>query len=288
MSTVDTQEFDRVKSLLSLSPPKRDVFERLVAAIGARGDVAIAVSGSLSSGEVDDYSDLDLELVVGKNQIAEVTEWMVPLVSAHGRLLARFPATHLGLPDLWIFFLEWQDTVVKVDVWVLTAADLARFVSGARVIVAGEVRAANGGGETGESTAKQPDFADLQNKFCGWMWFTCIKIARAELAEATESLEVMRSRALLPCLHYVHSTPYEGYRKLEKRLPAQLVKRLYSTYPKELSPGGVLHALRELTRLFEDTQAEMVGAVESGLRSANLTRMTALVDSWARGFMRCG
>jgi hypothetical protein len=243
-----------------------------------RTDIAVAVSGSLASGKLDGYSDLDLDVLVRDDtQLPEVTDWMRKRVSGLGLLLTSFPATHLGLRDLWIFFFEHGGAVEKADVWMVTPETFG-LVAGARVVY--DPSSLLAGGER-PAPPMTPDFEDLYHKFCGWIWFTCVKIARGEYFEAASSLETMRSHALLPGMHLVHGLPYEGYRKLEARLPAPLVAELAATYPRELTAPALVRALLALTALFERVQAEAAARLPKDHRTARLDRMRELAESFA-------
>jgi predicted nucleotidyltransferase len=241
----------RVRRNLAAHPLLARTFERLYEVLAGREDIAILASGSLAKGTMDRLSDIDLELVVAPgSDIGEVRALVEAALSSIGRPLCRFAADHLGLQDLIVSFHEIDGTVVKIDVWVMTPAGLA-FIPTAIVLRDPRGIAAQRPAPEGPPP---PDHADLSSKFCGWMWFTHVKIARGHFLEALESIEIMRSHALLPLLHAAEDLPREGYRLLEQRLSPARLAHLYRTYATNIDRTELYRAMDELALLFESLQ----------------------------------
>lgn len=249
---------DRVRAHLAPHPHLAEAFERLFAALvadDAGNDVAILASGSLAHGGMDARSDLDLEIVVAADaDSAAVRARIDDTLAAIGTPLCRFPADHLGLDDLLVSFHDFGGRIVKIDVWVMPPAGLA-FLP--KAVVLHDPR----GLASTRPPAAHPsrDLDDLAAKFCGWMWFTHVKIARGHFLEAAESLEIMRSFALLPFLHAAGDLPREGFRLLEERLPPAHLAHLHRTYPRAHDAVELGRALDEMTALF----LEVAGAPRS-------------------------
>lgn len=266
-----------VREHLRREPVFLEVFDRLIRALTARDDVAIGASGSLALGNVDEWSDLDLE-VVGRPgvELEELTDWTVSAVRGVAPLLAHFPASHIGLDQIFVFFFLVGDTLVKADVFV---AELDEFLDlkETRVLVdpGGFVAAARERREAGEGSSDDPDFDDLHQKFTGWIWYTYSKIARGELFEALDSLGVMRAKALLPFLQLVSGLPFEGSRRLEQRLSPERLRALDETVPRGLAPAELYRALMRMADLFAELQpaaAERLGRDHRGARLEEMRR----------------
>ena len=282
----DRQELDRVRRSLGRFGPCRALFDAFLELFAEREGVAVAISGSLASGETDEYSDLDLELIVpDEDQIEPTIAWLTQGAARMGPMLASFPATHLGLRDLRIFFFERENGVVKVDVWVMSAKTFDSMPEMRIVVDPGGWLRARLAAPHRSGVQREYDFADLHNKFTGWIWFTCIKIARGEYGEAANSLEVMRSFALLPCLQFVHGLPYEGYRKLEARLPAEIVASLQATYPAQMRAAELVRALSCLAEMFEAVQPRVSVKLAYDQRTAKLSRMRELLAQWSARYL---
>ena len=240
----------RVRANLAALPIQSRVFEHIFASLASRAHVAILAGGSLAAGGMDHLSELDIEVVVRDEDHADARAFVDEMLSSIDKPLCRFPADHLGLRDLIVSFHEIEGTVIKIDVWVMTRASLGA-VAKAIIIHDPEGLAA----DRPPASAPPPlDYSDLNNKFCGWMWFTHVKLARGHLLEAMESLEFMRSFALLPSLHLVHRLPRERYRLLEERLSPARLEHLYRTYPRGMEREEIYRAMRELASLYASLQ----------------------------------
>lgn len=282
IGNMELRNLESVRKNLARFESCRDLFEAFLRLFAERGDLAVAVSGSLASGEMDEYSDLDLELIVPEEQqVGETIEWLIKAADSLGGVLASFPATHLGLRDLRIFFFERDGAVAKADVWVMSAKSFDAMPKAKLVVDPGGRLRARRSALPNSQAWQEPDFSDLHNKFAGWIWYTCIKIARGEYTEAADSLGTMRSFALLPCMQYVHSLPYEGYRKLETRFPADAVAALQATYPAQMSFAELVRALSALIEIFEEVQLRVAQKLGRDHRTARLARMRSLFAHWA-------
>src|SRR5512133_1319637 len=103
MSSTTSSAAELVSAGLAHQPALRRYHDAAIARFAARDDLGIIVSGSLATGAVDRWSDLDIELVVAtRAEVAPTVAWMREQVHGLGPLLAEFPASHIGMPDLWI------------------------------------------------------------------------------------------------------------------------------------------------------------------------------------------
>lgn len=251
------------------------VLDHCVAGLREPG-TALALTGSYASGATDEYSDIDLTLLVLDRDGAGAERRVDRVVREAGRVLAWFPASHLGLDHLFIYFLEVDRTVVKVDVAVCTPENLY-LPADARVVhdPSGYLDARLSGPHA--EPGPGPDFALLYRRFTGWTWYTYTKIARGELLEAADSLDVMRRVALLPCLQHVEHLPPEGYRRLETRLPPALYASLCDTYPRGTGREELLRALRSQIALFMEFLPRLEGARPPDASGADLPGLLACV-----------
>ena len=200
---------------------------------------------------MDGLSDIDLELVVAPDSDVGATRAFVDeTLSSLEAPLCRFAADHLGLNDLIVSLHEVDGRVVKIDVWVMTPGALGSIPKA--LVLHDPRRLAAERPAAGDPPPRA--YHDLSCKFCGWMWFAHIKIARGHFLEALESIEFMRSNALLPSLHAAESLPAEGYRLLEERLSPERLDRLYRTYATPINRAELYRALDALAMLFTSVQ----------------------------------
>ncbi|HXM55185.1 MAG TPA: nucleotidyltransferase domain-containing protein [Candidatus Dormibacteraeota bacterium] len=204
-------------SSLAAFPALAAVYDRLLAEVRDR-HVDAVVRGSIASGQVDRFSDIDLLVVVPEGSDASSVERdLLCTIRQYWTVLSEFTASHLGLDGLHVLFLDVEDTVVKVDVEVVRA------------------------GAPHDAARPGPEL--LAARMCGWLWYTATKIARGELFEAADSLGIMRRDALLPYLLLQRGLPQEGYRRLEQRLGPDVRAQLAGTHPRAFEAPELWRAL---------------------------------------------
>ena len=258
-------------------PELRRALRLFVDHASERPDVSVFLQGSLARGEGDRFSDIDLILVYeDQAEFERERAWVREVVSSAGRVVAAFAATHLGFPNLLIFFLDVAGTVVKIDVKLVPLEAFTWPAEAVPLLVS--ARARDLAGATSEGPPGEPDFADIQQKFCGWIWYTFTKIARGELLEAADSLDIMRQQGLLPYLHFVTGLPREGYRRLEQRLPGQLLQALIRTYPARLEPRELTRALLEMSDIFRRLAREVAQRLGHEPGAADLNWMIEALE----------
>jgi hypothetical protein len=261
-------------------PALLNVFDRLIVALTTRSDIAIAVSGSLAAGQLDKWSDLDLEVIALPGaDLCELTTWTDSVVQKIAPLWSRFSASHIGLDQLLVFFFWETNTIVKADLHVIEL-DAFLHLKNTRLLVDpdGLVASRRRAIPVDDQDRYLPDFRDLHAKFCGWIWYTFGKIARGELFEALNSIEVMRTSALLPFLQIVEGLPFEGCRHLETRLTEAHRFRLEATVARSLEPPELRRALLAMAHFFSDLQPQVIARLGSDYRSANLQSMIREVE----------
>lgn len=267
---------DVVRRHLASHPALEATLDHLLDASRQDG-LGLVVKGSLVDGSVDEWSDLDAALV-GTGTDIDLEGWVRGELSELGRILAAFPATHLGLDDLWIYFLELREVVVKIDV---ALTDLDRFERDPSGLILvdpeGLLTAAQAGWAPPSSPA--PDLEDLDQKLTGWLWYTYTKIARGELLEAYDSLATMRSWALLPWLQDTRRLPREGFRWLEERLSWEDYEALRRTVPREPRRNELLRALRCTADLFGELRKSMADRSGREHREAELEKILQAIEA---------
>lgn len=263
----------RVDRMLKPWPVLSQGFGLCLATLTARTDLAVAVGGSLARGTVDGFSDLDFAVLAGPGgDVGELTGWVAERVGSLGRRLAQFPATHVGLPNLIVTFfesggVEGNGAVVKVDCMMLPCAAFGRLSGYSAVYDPGGILAGPDDGHEGEG----PDWQDLDQKFTGWCWYAFTKIARGELMEAADALDVMRRDVVVANLRRREGLKLEGYRWLEDRLSAGDLAALGKTYPGGIDRTGLMVALAAQIDLYRSLRGPLEPA------SAALDRMAELI-----------
>lgn len=178
--------------------------------------VGLAVGGSLLTGDVDAYSDLDLVVVVSEAAHADVMDDRVAIAAGWGSLVAAFTGEHVGEPRLLICLYD--DPLVHVDLKFVTADELA-------VRIEDPVVLWERGDEVSAAIAQSAPLAPvadpqwIEDRFWVWVHYGAAKLGRGELFEVLELLAFLRAAALAALLSSVEDTPVRGVRRLEQRYP---------------------------------------------------------------------
>ena len=251
-----------------------DALERVVAKLRPITGLSIAISGSVARRAADKYSDLDVWLIVqSPEQLHVVQSAARTAIEELGSLITTFPASHLGLERLHIFFIEIDEQIVKVDVEVLLAKDFRppreiRALHDPEGIVAGATPI--------QSALFDPELAN--RRVAGWLWYAYGKIARGELFEGVDALDVLRKVALVPLMLHRHNATLEGYRRLEDKLTAAELDRLRATYPSKVAAPEVLRALISAGHMFRDVYRDAAPEEDASAGLRRLDRMLAAIE----------
>ncbi|TDW70021.1 nucleotidyltransferase domain-containing protein [Kribbella pratensis] len=204
----------------------RGLAERVVAEAAADARVlAVVVGGSVASGTSDEYSDLDLVLVcTAEGQpgcLAEAKEF----AGRVGPLLSSFTGEHVGEPRLLIALFG--PPLVHVDLKFVTPDGYRNRVENGLVLWQRDDTVDR---VLAESTPcwPQPDVQLIEDRFWVWVHYTAVKIARGELFEAIEALDMIRGAAIAPLAGIGRTMRPAGVRRLETLAP-ELVPALRET-----------------------------------------------------------
>jgi len=204
----------------------RELAERVVAEAAADARVlAVVVGGSVASGTSDEYSDLDLVLVcTAEGQpgcLAEAKEF----AGRVGPLLSSFTGEHVGEPRLLITLFG--PPLVHVDLKFVTPDGYRNRVENGLVLWQRDDTVDR---VLAESTPcwPQPDVQLIEDRFWVWVHYTAVKIARGELFEAIEALDMIRGAAIAPLAGIGRTMRPAGVRRLETLAP-ELVPALRET-----------------------------------------------------------
>jgi len=210
----------------ALAQPQRDRLRGIVSGLrGVPEVLGVAAGGSFVSGRMDEYSDLDLLVVVAERAIDEIRSRRQELAATLGPLLAAFTGEHVGEPRLLICL--YGPPPVHVDLKFLTPGDLAARVEDPVVLWdrGEEVRR---GLDLSAGSYPGPDWQWIEDRFWVWAHYAAAKIGRGELFEALGFIAFLRGRVLGPILLAEASARPDGVRRIEEAAPG-LARRLEET-----------------------------------------------------------
>ena len=209
-----------------LAQPQRERLRDIVSGLrGVPEVLGIAAGGSFVSGRMDEYSDLDLLVVVAEPAVPEIRRRREEIASGLGPLLAAFTGEHVGEPRLLICL--YGPPPVHVDLKFVTPGELSARVEDPVVLWdrEGEVRR---GLDLGVGSYPGPDWQWIEDRFWVWAHYAASKIGRGELFEALGFIGFLRGRVLGPILLAETSARPDGVRRIEQAAP-ELARRLEET-----------------------------------------------------------
>ena len=195
-----------------MPPPQTKFIDSIVDA--ARQDErvrAIGLFGSHVSGEADEWSDVDLVVVVEREDALSTHEEQ-----------QRFAAAIDG------YLVGWSQDYLPVEMWMLLYAPglhvELKFVHWEKIPTLPHGLEIVWSRAPVDPTLKpeaprwqQPDVQDLEDQVWIAMNYLRRKVGRGEYFEAASSLDFVRRKVLLPLLGARHQTHLAGYRRLEEQ-----------------------------------------------------------------------
>ena len=217
---------------------------------------ALLAGGSLVHGGFDEYSDLDLILLVRDENYTGVLSSRPAIASSWGPLLACFTGEHVGEARLLICLYE---PALHVDLKFVRLSDFVHAVERplvqwarepqmiARLIEALQV----------EWPERSPEW--FEDRSWIWLHYAGTKLQRGELFEAMGMLAFFREQVLGPMLHRRSHRPQRGIRRIELDAAATAqLQRVTAAHDAE----SISHALQRAAELYvllrEDSPPERV------------------------------
>jgi hypothetical protein len=210
------------------------------------GLAGMAIAGSLAVGNADEYSDLDFKLVAFDDSFGEVGRRVAEVIASCGRVVASFPADHLGIDDLTIVL---YDDLVHADFYVVKVSELAAKNEGQAAAVLWE----RGKSLSQEFAKPQPgrpatDVAWIERRMWTWLWYAQSKVLRGELYEALSALQWLRDEVLFPLLGLTRRARVAGARRIESLLGELQDSFVATTSVAER--GTLMNALRAIATIY--------------------------------------
>ncbi len=176
--------------------------------------IGLAAGGSWISGEMDEYSDLDL-LLITKEKVTGNKEQMLQYAKSFGDLISGFTGEHVGEPRVLICLYD--NPLLHVDIKFLTLPELYDRVENPAVLFERNNQLSKIINST-NAVWPQPDFQWIEDRFWTWVHYACLKIGRGELMEAFDFLSFLRMTVLSPLLQVKNNKQARGMRRVETGL----------------------------------------------------------------------
>jgi hypothetical protein len=228
--------------------PHRRFADRIVAAIKPDPRfVGLLAAGSFAQHNLDNYSDLDLVLIVEDDHYPRILDARREFAASLGRLLYSFTGEHVGEPRLLICLYD--DPMLHVDLKFVTLDDLDHRIEEPIVLWHRDRRIPD---RLPRIVPRWPsrDPAWFEERFWVWVHYTATKLGRGELLATLDALAHIRLLVLGPMAARNIGREQRGVRRLEILSP-EISNRIAATVG-DYSAPGCASALRHTIDLYRE------------------------------------
>ncbi|MGZ3711639.1 MAG: aminoglycoside 6-adenylyltransferase [Bdellovibrionota bacterium] len=237
--------------------------------------LGVAANGSWVSGKMDEFSDVDLVIVVRDENFSDVLRQGREIADSLGPLLSTFTGEHVGEPN--IFICLYENPLLHVDLKFVSETQFHKRADNPVVLFDRQNTLAN----IISATLPTPLKVDLQwieDRFWTWMHYGAVKIARGEFFEAINFVAFLRSTVLGPLLLQKSGKPPYGLRRVEEYCPESL-PALRATLATADDPESCERALKATAKLYLDLRELLATSKLKRLRRTEMAAMQFLHDA---------
>jgi predicted nucleotidyltransferase len=216
--------------------------------------LGLAVGGSFIENDMDEFSDLDLVIVVDNYYYEDVMSERFEIINEFGELLSAFTGEHVGEPRLVIALFKICDELMHIDFKFVSVNDLSNRVEDATIIFEKNKTITN---EFGKKQAEFPplNYQNIEDKFWIWIHYGTVKIGRGEVFEAIEFISFLRQNVIGPMILVKNNKLPKGVRKIELNNFKE-VEVLKKTVP-EYSRKSCIKSLEIIIKLYLELREEI-------------------------------
>ncbi|MBG1271721.1 oxalate:formate antiporter [Nostoc sp. WHI] len=182
--------------------------------------LGVAIGGSYLSGEMDEYSDLDLSIVVDDLHYEQVLKERQLLANRLGKLLAGFTGEHVGEPRLLICLYD--NPLVHVDLKFLLLKDFQTDRVENPIVLWERKNLLTLAVLNNPRNYPPFDPQWIEDRFWVWVHYAATKLGRGELFEVIDFLSFLRGQVLAPLAKVQAGLLPRGVRNLEREIPSHL------------------------------------------------------------------
>lgn len=175
--------------------------------------LGIAAGGSWITNTMDEFSDIDLVIVVDNNHEREISQERMLIAEKLGNLLSAFTGEHVGEPRLIICL--YGPPLLHVDFKFVALTDFVHRVEDPVILwqrnnILQEIL------DKGHANYPLPSLQWIEDRFWVWVHYVATKLARGEIFEAIETMSFIRTTVLGPLTLMKNGCLPRGVRYIEK------------------------------------------------------------------------
>ncbi|MBC7457231.1 MAG: aminoglycoside 6-adenylyltransferase [Bdellovibrionaceae bacterium] len=179
--------------------------------------LGVAVAGSWITQTTDDYSELDLVIVIDNLFYIQTLKERYSFAERLGQILSVFPGDHLGEPHKLLICL-YGNPLIQVNLKFLKLSDLEQRIENPVVVWERDGILTQKMSES-ISQHPMPRLQWIEDRFWVWIHYAAAKLGRGELFEVIDFLSFLRSQVLGPLASVKNKQLPRGSRKLEAVSP---------------------------------------------------------------------
>jgi predicted nucleotidyltransferase len=218
-----------IEDSMSIPEPQRLFLEQILGKLNQDDRLlGVAIAGSYLTGEMDEYSDLDLIIVVDDVYYEQVLNERQLFANRLGSLLAAFTGEHVGEPRLLICLYDNPLVHVDLKFLLLQAFKTDRIENPVVLWERGKLLSSAILDNPRNYPPVDPQW--IEDRFWVWVHYCATKLGRGELFEVIDALSYMRSMVLARLAKVQIGRLPRGVRNLEREIPL-LVPDFCQTLP---------------------------------------------------------
>lgn len=260
------------------SGKSRMLLEVIAVAVQKLGNIDLVVAKSVFENVGISHSDIVIEVVCDTPCIRSTAkELLARTILEAGSMLSSFSATNIQNHEVMIYFIAIDDALIKLDIHFLLPDSDTLLLDNVRLVGRPGAMAPSAKKVQAVDQHFSDLFADIYNKFVGWMWIAHQKIQNGDYWAADVVLSEMRNVALLPLLRFARGLPLDGRQDIEKQLGRFDLKQLDATRIANHDPVELSRVLITLCDSIQSISPTVAAKLGKEFRTADLARMKIMV-----------
>lgn len=224
------------------------------------GILGILAGGSYLHRTMDEFSDLDLVLVLTDSLRATIAQERTAIAQAAGPLLQGFTGEHVGEPRLLICL--YGPPLLHVDLKFISVSELGSRIEDPEILFEREGLVTARLRSTRATPLARPSAQWIEDRFWVWIHYGIDKLRRGELFECLDMLAFLRAQALAPLIQLIEGGEWRGVRRLDASRHASALARVCARH----EAGECLRALIAAVEVYT-TLREQLPQAEAPRRS---------------------
>lgn len=215
---------------MSLPEAHQSFVDQAVRAIEADDRlIGVAAAGSWLRAEMDEWSDVDLVILVDEPHFEIVLAERGSIAASMGDLVSWFTGEHVG--ETRLIICMFGPPLLHVDLKFVTPAQLAAERVEDPAILWERDGAMSSSLSSGEAKWPRPDWQWIEDRIWTWIHYVSCKLGRGELLEVVSGLDFLRTQVLAGTAVTAAGHPAQGVRRFEVRCP-ELMDQMVATIPR--------------------------------------------------------